>query len=1166
MPSLSQAIAANAARISAGGQTGTGVGPGAAAPLAPGAPPLDLAPGLPQRGVFPAELVLSSDRSANSRQFRMSERSSAFPYSNVPSSVTTQVTSAAAAAATSTTTITGLTAGPGIVITPTSGGKGGLTISGVIGSLSMPSIFTVSGALPITNVNNSPIIVSLNDEEAYTALMGPYPVSDIAQLDASASAFYDGGADSTSVTCGSLTPSTGNTDYGLFITTALTTAEEYSPVPAPSGWSSLYVNGSGQLSIADLANITSATDPASTFTGAPVFGWAAVYMLWNSTGDTISLVQSRASSTFPSGANTLAFSSSTTAGNTILLVLQGTYSTDTFPSTISDSAGNYYHLVQEVICNLLSEGTGFNGLAVYMAVNIAGGADTLSWTVPGSIDSGLAWIGEFSGLTPSTAVPTFRDIMPWDLQFAVFGSSGSTASPGSVPAPPTASGSTLFLNETSTWETAVTSIGVSVSVPSYMTESVSGSPVTTSGTITITLGFATETANYIFAGPTSGSAAAPTFRAMVTADLPTSGTWAFTGTMSGSYTMSGTETVTGTLTSSGGTLSGSWAGNPTFTGNVTLDAKLIDGTGSAGTSGYVLSSTGTEVKWIAAASGGGGGEIYKTANYNAASGDSGNLVTFNTSTFTQTQLPQGVGSGTSSITLTTTPNVGDLLIVTVFQTGSSTVAVSGGGVISWTNVTGSPFSTDTGGWYMTIAYGVVGASPSKSISFTGGSGPYYGMTVYDYSAPAGTPLVTSSTADSASSANNYVTMTPTAAGQLAIALVFLNAGDESYTVTPTGYTQYGLNSATPNGSTANNWQVFGLTSSASSTNFGVTTSGFGFGAIGAIFAPASGSLTYTLLATPSSSTWAVFVENVGSGTLTINPNGAKLDNSTASVVLSQNQGMYITTDGTNYWTERGNPNSLLSLANTWSATQTFTTITPTTINGAALSGTFTGTPTFSGNLEFSGKPYFAGTTTFIGSGSSTISGAGSATTLLVRTGTNSNLNFNTSASTFYLQALNDAFGAYIGLSIDSSTLAINPNTGGGVSINGTAAVSSFGPSAITSITVKQGIVTAISDSSDGRLKADIRSFERGLDAVCNIHPALYKWNQAGQAITDYPADQEFAGFIAQDIQQAIPEAVGTERRANGDEWLTVTDRPIIAALVNSIKELNARIQVLEARK
>ncbi len=60
----------------------------------------------------------------------------------------------------------------------------------------------------------------------------------------------------------------------------------------------------------------------------------------------------------------------------------------------------------------------------------------------------------------------------------------------------------------------VTSVGLSL--PPFIT--VTGSPVSTSGTLTGTL--ATQTANTHFSGPTSGSAAAPTFRALVAADLP----------------------------------------------------------------------------------------------------------------------------------------------------------------------------------------------------------------------------------------------------------------------------------------------------------------------------------------------------------------------------------------------------------------------------------------------------------------------------------------------------------------------------------------------------------------------------------------------------------------------------------------------------------------------
>lgn len=61
----------------------------------------------------------------------------------------------------------------------------------------------------------------------------------------------------------------------------------------------------------------------------------------------------------------------------------------------------------------------------------------------------------------------------------------------------------------------VTSVGLAL--PAIFT--VSGSPVTSTGTLTGTL--ATQAANAVWAGPVSGAAATPAFRALVAADLPT---------------------------------------------------------------------------------------------------------------------------------------------------------------------------------------------------------------------------------------------------------------------------------------------------------------------------------------------------------------------------------------------------------------------------------------------------------------------------------------------------------------------------------------------------------------------------------------------------------------------------------------------------------------------
>lgn len=79
-------------------------------------------------------------------------------------------------------------------------------------------------------------------------------------------------------------------------------------------------------------------------------------------------------------------------------------------------------------------------------------------------------------------------------------------------------GSNLFFNGNlvTTSATAGTVTSVGLSLPAIF--SISGSPVTGSGTLTGTL--ATQSANLIWSGPSSGGAAAPTFRALVDDDIP----------------------------------------------------------------------------------------------------------------------------------------------------------------------------------------------------------------------------------------------------------------------------------------------------------------------------------------------------------------------------------------------------------------------------------------------------------------------------------------------------------------------------------------------------------------------------------------------------------------------------------------------------------------------
>ncbi len=114
-------------------------------------------------------------------------------------------------------------------------------------------------------------------------------------------------------------------------------------------------------------------------------------------------------------------------------------------------------------------------------------------------------------------------------------------------------------------------------------------------------------------------------------------------------------------------------------------------------------------------------------------------------------------------------------------------------------------------------------------------------------------------------------------------------------------------------------------------------------------------------------------------------------------------------------------------------------------------------------------------------------------------------------------------------------------------VGGTVRFSSFG--AGTLVTDANGNVSV---SSDERLKNITGNFTRGLDAIQNIQPISYRWKSE----TGYDAENIYTGFSAQNIQEFIPEAVGTD--PNG--YLTLSDRTILATIVNAIKELNEKVE------
>lgn len=117
---------------------------------------------------------------------------------------------------------------------------------------------------------------------------------------------------------------------------------------------------------------------------------------------------------------------------------------------------------------------------------------------------------------------------------------------------------------------------------------------------------------------------------------------------------------------------------------------------------------------------------------------------------------------------------------------------------------------------------------------------------------------------------------------------------------------------------------------------------------------------------------------------------------------------------------------------------------------------------------------------------------------------------------------------------------------------GTWTWAAYGAGTITSDA--SGNLTAVSDE---RMKDRIAPLTYGLAEVLALKPIQYGYNAA----SGLERDNLYGGFSAQNVQTVMPLAVG--QSANG--FLTLQDRPILAAAVNAIKELSAEVDTLRAQ-
>lgn len=172
-----------------------------------------------------------------------------------------------------------------------------------------------------------------------------------------------------------------------------------------------------------------------------------------------------------------------------------------------------------------------------------------------------------------------------------------------------------------------------------------------------------------------------------------------------------------------------------------------------------------------------------------------------------------------------------------------------------------------------------------------------------------------------------------------------------------------------------------------------------------------------------------------------------------------------------------------------------------------------------------------------------------------------NFQKNGDTANLYLGDLNNSitatFGKGISFSVFDYVNALNINQYSGFVGIGT-------PSPDMSLTVANGNADkpgggSWATFSDARLKNLHGSFTAGLNQIMRLHPIRYRYKD-DNALGIRDRD-EHVGFVAQEVQRVIPEAV-TE---NSKGYLLVNNDPILWTMLNAIQEQQREIRRLRAQ-
>jgi hypothetical protein len=102
--------------------------------------------------------------------------------------------------------------------------------------------------------------------------------------------------------------------------------------------------------------------------------------------------------------------------------------------------------------------------------------------------------------------------------------------------------------------------------------------------------------------------------------------------------------------------------------------------------------------------------------------------------------------------------------------------------------------------------------------------------------------------------------------------------------------------------------------------------------------------------------------------------------------------------------------------------------------------------------------------------------------------------------------------------------------------------------------------------SDRQVKQDITLYERGLDAIVKLSPVYFRYAPNTPMGSGEKPSRRLFGLIADEVKPHIPEVVGTMvatvGKKEGVELSTLEPGNLIYALINAVKELNAKVEAM----